>query len=307
MGVLVELWVRDIAENIYPDNSFYNQSRNDSAFQEGSKVHLPQAGTAPATEKNRTVLPATAAKRNDTSVSYDLPEFTTDPVIIQNTEEIETSYDKRQSVMFDHYDSLKTRLADEFAYEWGASLASNIFRTTGGSRSAYKSGQTGNRKAVAKNDFIEAQRLLDRMDIPQEGRIALVDADLMADIMKIEEFVSLEKIGNAALAKGAVGQLLGFDIFKRSRTVMYDNQSTPVRQAVGTAIGTDHNASILFWHIMFVRRSLGSLDNNGIEIFIDEQSPLYYGDVISAMVHAGGRKARSDEKGVVTLVEEATA
>lgn len=305
MAIQSEIWVRDIAENIYPDNSFFLNSRDDSAFLEGNKVHLPQSGTTPDVQKNRTVLPATAAKRTDSQEDYNVDEYTTDPVILQHTEEIEVSYAKRQSLLFDHMETLKTRIADTFAHLWAPELGDNLVRTSGTSRSAYLPGQTGNRNAVHKNDIIELDRLMNRMDIPRDQRILLIDADLYADLLKIEEFVSAEKIGTAALVSGAVGRLLGFNIFVRSSVVRYDNQSTPELIAQGTSVDTDDNLTALAWHPMFVRRALGNETNGGITVFEKNADPQFYGDVFSALVRSGGRKARTDEKGIVALVETA--
>lgn len=301
------IWVRDIAENLYPNNEFYMASRDDSDWlvNGGNKVELPQAGAKPGVEKNRASVPATPAQRVDTTGDYTVDEFTTDPVLLKHTEEVEVSYNKRESLMFDHIETLREEIAGNFIEKWQPSLASNIIRTSGTSRAAYRAGQTGNRKAVAKNDFINAQRLMNRMDIPQSGRCCLIDADMYSDLLKIEEFVSLEKIGSAKLTEGAVGRLLGFDIFVRSTGAIYDNTGTPVGKAYDAAVNAADNLGAMFWHPFFVRRALGNEGNGGIVVFEKEKDPQFYGDVFSALVRAGGRKARTDEKGVIVLVEEA--
>ena len=58
-----EVWVSDIAENIFPDNSAIGQSLDDSQYLDGHTVHLPQAGGVPSVTKNRTTLPAAAVPR----------------------------------------------------------------------------------------------------------------------------------------------------------------------------------------------------------------------------------------------------
>lgn len=304
-SITPEVWAKDIAETLYPDSSFFLSSRDDSEFLEGNKVHLPQSGTKPNVEKNRTVLPAVAAKRTDTDVDYTIHEFTTDPVILQRTEEIEASYAKRASLLFDHVESLREEIAGMFLEQWAPSLATNFARTTGSTRSAYKSGQTGNRKAVAKNDLIELNRLMNRMDVPQEGRILLIDSDLFADVLKVDEFVSLEKIGSAGLVKGAVGRLLNFNVMVRSSVLEFDNTGTPVVKAQGSSTAAADNLAALAWHPSFVRRCLGTEGNSGIEVFEKNKDPQFYGDVFSALVRAGGRKARTDQKGVLALIETA--
>lgn len=100
MAVRKELWARTIIEGLYPDDSFMTKSIDDSQYVYlGKKVHVPQAGAAPNVEKNRTSLPATAKKREDTDLEYEIAEFTTDPVYIPNADNYELSFSKRESVV----------------------------------------------------------------------------------------------------------------------------------------------------------------------------------------------------------------
>lgn len=299
------VWARDIAENLYPDNEFYLRSRDDSSFLEGNKIKLPQAGSGPNVEMDRTVLPASGIRRTDTVKDYDIHEFTSDPDIITLTDALEISYDKRASVLFNHMMTLRTKIANMFAVEWSPTLAANMCRTTGTTRAALTAGQTGNRKAVAKNDLVEMARIRDNMNFGSDGWLMLVPANLMADIRKIDEFMTADKIGSANLISGSVGRLFGFDIMTRSAAGLYDNSSTPVKKALGASVAAADNLGILAWHPSAVRRALGTEGNGGIQVFIKEKDPQYYGDLFSAQVNAGGAIARTNEEGVIALIEAA--
>lgn len=309
MAIQQEMWVRDIAENLFRDNTLLTRSLNDNAYLQGKVVHLPQSGAKPNVEVNRTTLPAVSAKRTDTEVTYNIDEYTTDPVTIQDTEEIETSYEKRQSVLSDQIMTLEERIMDQMLFNWGPSAASgSIVRTSGADRGGFKTGQTGTRKAVAKDDIIEIRRLMDRMDIPQSNRCLCVDADMYSDILKIEDFVRADQFGgNGNIQSGVVGRLYGFDVYTRSLVNTYDNAANPAKKAVGAAAAATDNASCLAWHSGFVRMAMGSTNNGGIKVFENPNDALYYGTVISAMVRAGGRPRYTDLKGVVALVEAAGA
>lgn len=298
MAIQQEIWLRDIEGNIFPENEFYMRSIDDTPFVMGGKiVHLPHAGAKPNVEKNRTQLPAPVAKRTDTENTYELDEFTTDPVLIQDTEAIEVSYPKRKSVLFEHQATLEERIADNFAYLWSATLGTNIVRTSGAARGATMPGATGTRKAVTKDDFIEVLRLYTRMGAGRGG-ICLIHPDMYADILKIEGFVDASKIGSANLITGQVGRLLDFEIIQRAKTPIYDNSGTPVRKAVGAVGAAGDNLSALFYSPTAVRRAKGE-----VKIFMNEKDATFYGDVFSALVRAGGRKKRADEVGVIQLVE----
>lgn len=50
-----------------------------------------------------------------------------------------------------------------------------------------------------------------------------------------------------------------------------------------------------------VARAIGE-----VKVFTEKDDPLYYGDIWSMIVRAGGRKIREDNKGVVAIVQDAT-
>lgn len=304
-GVEAEEWVQDIAENLFPDNEAYLQSKDDTPFLKGKTVHLPQSGTTPAVTVNRAVFPATAAQRTDSEETYDVDEFSTDPVHLQKTEEEVVTYEKRQSILSDHLMTLRTTIADKFANIWSPTAgAANQVRTTGSTIAALGAAQTGNRKLVTQADLANLARILDNMDVPDDGnRVLWCDANMYNAIRNIDNFMTAEKIGAANIIKGQIGTIFNFRIFKRSRVTRYDNTGTPVKKAYGAANAATDNLASLAWHPSFVRRALGNADNGGIIVFANEADATYYGDVFSALVRAGGRIARTDQKGVVALIE----
>jgi hypothetical protein len=296
--LLTQVFASDITKGLYPDNSFYKKSKDDSAWVDNDKVNLPQKGAAPNVVVDRTSLPATISQRTDTTEDYTLQEFTTDPQLIQHSEALVVAYDKRRSIVEDMTLTLNTKIADNFAVIFSPSLAANQVRTTGTARAAYATGATGTRKAITKADFIAAKLLLDRMEVPQEGRIAVLPASFMGDVLGISDFTDVEKFGVPGLPSGVVTRIMGFEVMTRSRVSMYDNTATPVKRALGSAGATTDNEGALFYHPQFVRRAEGA-----VKVFEDNDNPTLYGSVISSLVRAGGRIARTDQKGVVSVIE----
>lgn len=305
MAIQKELWARDLAENIAPDNSAVLRSIDDSDYLEGRTVHLPQSGALPTVVVNRTSLPASTTTRTDTTVTYNIDEYTTDPVVLQNTERVEVSYDKRMSLLRDHVDAIQTRVAVGLLNTWAPNAAGLLVRTTGGLRPITVTGQTGTRKAMTAAEFKEARRLMDRADVPKDNRLALLSADHYADLIGDVELAKMLNNAPLDLPSGAVGRLYGFDVYVRSSTLIYDNAGTPQKKAVGAAVVATDNAASLFWHPSFVRRAFGNAMNGGVEVFERERDPQFYGDVFSALVRAGGRARYTDGRGVVAVMEAA--
>jgi hypothetical protein len=160
MSINKQIWATDIAQNLFPDNSFLMMSINDAQFSDGKKVWLPQAGAAPNVQRNRVVIPAAANPRVDTVASYDLDSFTSDPTSIRNIEEVETSYEKRQSVLFEHIEEIQKSIAEWMAYNWSPVTGSQIVRTTGADRSPFVPGGTGLRKKITIADILAGKRIL---------------------------------------------------------------------------------------------------------------------------------------------------
>ena len=118
MALQQEIWLNDIQEKLFAGNEFITRSTDHSAFVSNKIVHLPQAGILPTVEKDRASYPATIAQRTDADRTYNLGEFTTDPIHITDIDELQTSYDKRNSVLGQHIDVLNDRIALETAYSW---------------------------------------------------------------------------------------------------------------------------------------------------------------------------------------------
>lgn len=301
MGLQTEIWARSIARKLFPVNMFMGQAIDDSPFVSNKVVHLPQEGAVPGVVRNRATLPATIAKRTDNEATYNLDEYTSNPSLITDIEEIETSYAKRESVLSQHVKELNRQMAEWMAYHWAPDQADNYVRTTGADRVAFVSGATGNRKKVALADILSAKRILDNMDAPDDGgRYMLIPSEMYNDLLEIDKVLSAEYNQSGRLPNGIVNEIFGIKIYKRSSSISYSNAATPVLRAPDASALTTANAGILIWHKDFVRRALGN-----IKVYADEDKPEYYGSVFSAMARAGGRKAYADQTGVVAIIEAA--
>lgn len=306
MGLQKEVWASDIKEKLFPDNAFQSLAIDDSLYVENSKVNLANAGTLPAVVRNRATLPANVNTRADVDINYDVDEFTSDPTLIQDIEEIEVNYNKRQSVLMSHIKQLNLNMANWMQYWWAPTASANIVRTTGSNRNAVISGATSTRKILQLADIFSARGILDDMDVPEEGRVLLIPAYMYNDLLAAEKtsLVNLQTTGESLIQNGEIVKLLGFRIIKRGKNnvLSYTNAGTPVPRTPDAAALTSANAAALCWHPDFVRRALGA-----IKVYANEDDPTLYGSAFSTMARAGGRKAYSDETGVVSIVEAAGA
>lgn len=297
MALQTEIWIAELAKNIFKNNSFLRRSKNDDSFVENKVVHLPQSGAVPNTKRNRVILPAPIVQRTDVDETYNMVEFTSDPTLITDIDSIEVSYDKRRNVLEEHEMTLNDEIADYVPYQWAPTVAAQVVPTSGSDRPAIAPGATGTRKKFTKADILKAKAILDRQNIPNEGRYLLLSSDMYNDLLTDSELLSREFMATPNLENGTVGKIFGFDIYIRSLVGRYATGNTVVKDPVAADAATD-NAYGLAWHSSFVRAALGS-----IKVYADEDKPEYYGSIFSTMARAGAHKSYTNQRGVVAIAE----
>ena len=304
MAIQKEVWVQDIQDILFQtNNQFLRQSVNHDPFVTNKTVHIPQSGSLAAAVKNRSVFPASIQERTDTDLTYDLDDFTTDPVRIGNIDEIQTSYLKRRSVMLHHNNILRDIIAIEGIFNWASDTAANQVRTTGStSTTNLPPSATGSRKKLTVADLAEVAKAFDNQNAPEEGRFLMLPSAMYYEVFTINDLIKSDIIGELTLPKAALKKVLGLNIMKRSdaQAVIYDNSGTPVKQAIGSAGSANDNFGAIGWHMDFVSTAMGA-----ISVFEEVQSPTLYGDVISSQVLIKSRILRTDEAGIVTLIQAA--
>lgn len=297
MAIQREVWADYIQGNLYKDGSVLNLAFNaDHNVLAGAVVHLPQAGARPATQRNRSVFPAVPVRRTDTDIVYPLEDFTTDPTHITDVEDIQVSYDKIDSVMRDHMDTLNETIADYLLYKWATSQAGNIVRTTGADVTAHIG--TGTRKKFMKEQLKTARFKMNKANIDKADRYAILDSDMLDQLQDDDDLKKRDNSMELDMKNGVIIRLYGFNILERSSVVRYTTGLAAKDPLVANA-NTDHAAAIC-WQKNAVERAVGT-----IKMFENKDDAGYYGDYYSALVMAGGRIRRTLEEGVIAIVQQA--
>lgn len=308
----VEVFATYVVEKLRKTNPFLQYAVDESSsVLGGAVVHIPQAGASPTVVKNRSTFPATAVMRTDSFVTYSLNVFSTTPTHITWHEENEISYDKTDSVLRDHVETLMETVGDEILYAWvtgtlangnaDAIPAASIIRTSGSLVAATESGQTGNRKALSYADVQAAQALMNKQGVAKTDRYLLLETYMLQqliDSLSSNQMAAFQQ--TADLANGIVGKLAGFNILERSTVLTFTAAGAPI--APGTAVAATTELASLAWQKDCVSLALGD-----IKPFQDKDNPQYYGDIFSALVKAGGRCRRADWKGVIAIVQATPA
>lgn len=283
----------------------------------GSVVHIPQAGNSPNTVKNRKNFPATVVQRGDSFVTYPLDVYTTDPVLITWHEENENSYDKTDSVLNDHVETLIETVGDWMFWNWVHGLkqnestgayeadiipTSNIIETSGEATAVNpEDGQTGSRKAFSYKELQKVQAKMNKAGVAKDNRFAALESyqyQQFIDSLSANQMAAFQ--GSADLANGIAGKFAGFSIMERATVLALT--SAGVLRIPGAALEATDNLACLCWQKGSVAKAKGD-----IKPFQNADDATYYGDILSALVKFGGRCRRQDWKGVYIIRQAPTA
>ena len=302
MALNRQIWLSTIIENFYPDNSFMAKSIDDSEFVNNKTVHIPNAGKPSSVVINRSEKPAKINERTDKDLTYDIDELTTDPIYISDVDNVELSYNKRNSILANDRQQLQKMAAENLLYKWGGSLKTK-FLTTGETREAHTSATaTGSRKKLTKAAVMQAMIQFNKDDVPVENRFFLVDSIMYADLLEdLTEKELSAFLSCADASRGVLGKLYGFEIMQRSQVLRTTANGEALLKWEEEDVATELAAG-LAWQQDCVSRAIGD-----VKMYDDMGNPTYYGDIYSFSVRTGGAPRRYDGNGIAVIVEASVA
>lgn len=303
MGLQTEVWIQDIQENLFFENEFLNLAIDHSAYIVNSVVHIPQAGSNPTVVKNRTELVADLQQRTDTELTYGVDNYTTDPFLVKNIDELQISYDKRQSILGQHIATLGDTIAVNTLQSWAVNASTtHVLRTTGdaeGDEVLPHSTATGTRNLLTKKDFARAAAVMDLDKVPKQGRFAVVPTAMYYNLFTDAELIANRaRLGEDLIKKGVVGDIHGFKIIYRGEVVRYTNAgANNLRANDAAAAATDCAGAICFSRFA-VTQAIGE-----IMVYLNEGEARSYGDIMSAEVNQGASFMRANNWGRVCIAQ----
>ena len=304
-----EVFANYIVEKLRRSNPHLGLAADESQYvKAGAVVHIPQAGASPQTVKNRSTFPAVATQRGDTSVTYALDSFTTEPVHVAWSEQAEISYDKTDSVLADHVATLMEAVGDNMLYNWVVGLknkgaatdtipAANVIITSGAlDEIEIAQGVTVQRNAFTYKELEKAQYIMNHQNVPKTDRYVLLESKMyqqLLDSLSANQMAAFQAA--ADLKNGVCGRLFGFDVLERSSVLLFTAAKAPV--VPGTTVANTMNPAALCW-----QKDCVTVAKGDIMPYQDYGNPQYYGDIFSAEVKMGGRCKRADWSGVVAIM-----
>ena len=237
MGLNTQVWVSQIQKNFYPDSSFLRETSDFSGLVEHDVINMAEAGIDPKVMINNTTYPVKMAERADTNHEIVLDEFSTENTVVREAEKVELSYDKVESVIFSHRNSLQAACAKKAAHAIAPAENTDftpIIGTTGAEVDGFK--------CLTVADILDLKTAFDEMDAPLDGRVLVLSPRHLRDLIlaDLECFKDITDITN-----GQPRMFAGFKIYPFTKVPTYSK--TGAKNAYGAkAADGDRPASFAF-------------------------------------------------------------
>ncbi len=261
MAIQKEIWIESILEPFKKESSFLDKATEHSEFISGKTVHVPNAGGASKSVKNSNKLPLEIKGREDFDLTYSMDDYKMPPVVIEDAEKVELSYNKRESVISVNRAALYEDVAKDTIHKW----------VYGVEKPMSKNGKT------PKQWIKEFAKQFDKDGVSKEERYLMFTVDQYYEFL--DSLTSKEQFAFSACAdaaKGILGNYFGFEVLKE--------------------FFLPEGVEAFAWQKNSVSKAMGEVkiyDNSGVAD--------YYGDIISFQVRAGGAAIRFDKKGIACV------
>lgn len=240
MALNKEVWLNQIKEGFYPDDSFLQKLVNYDGFVENDKIHIASAGIDPKVLINNTTYPITVVGRDDADNEITLDKFETENTIVRRPDAIEYSYNKLESVIRQHRSTLRkavTMKATHAIAPQADTFDTPLVVTTGE--------VVGNRHRLTFADILALKERFDDADIPMDRRYLVLHPKHVSDLL-LEDLKIFKDLTN--ITDGEPTKFAGFGCFSCSTMPTYttDEDGALVKVAY-SADATTRFASVAFY------------------------------------------------------------
>lgn len=239
MALNKEIWISQILEGFYPDDSFLQKPVNYSAFVENDRLHIAAAGIDPKVLVNNTTYPIKSVNRDDSDNEIVLDKFETENTIVRRPDAIEYSYDKLESVIRQHRATLRKSVAMKAIHAYAPASDTTdtpVILTTGLT--------VGGRKRMTFADILTLKERFDEAEIPLEERYLVLHPKHVSDLLleDIELFKDLTNIKDGEPFKFA-----GFGCFSFAQMPTYKTETMVLKKVPFEEEKTEQFASVAFY------------------------------------------------------------
>lgn len=241
MALNKEVWISQILEGFYPDNSFLRKTVDYSQFVDNDRLHIASAGIDPKVLINNTTYPIKVVEREDEDNEIALDKFETENTIVRRPEALEYSFDKLESVIGQHRATLRKSVAMKAAHAFAPEQDTHdtpVITTTGT--------VAGGRKRLCFADILTLKERFDDAEIPLDERYIVLHPKHVSDLL-LEDIELFKDLTN--MKDGEPFKFAGFGCFSFSQMPTYRMAESVLKKVAYGAVAQedDQFASVAFY------------------------------------------------------------
>lgn len=309
-----QLWVNDLAANLYDTKEWFKVAKDWSAYVNGSITHVPNGGAGASVTgiTNSTSLPVAATRNQFDEITFTNKMLAFGPTYVTNIDAAEASFDTRTATMQEMINALKQALSIEIANNWLTIETGSILETSGSTTRGNIYGNTAI-KSLTYNDVLNARRLLSATtkNVDLNSIYMLVDPFMYADLLGMTQFTQANDLGGSVVVSGFVGEIAGIKVIQRaSGLAVVDNAGTWEKVAAvdySDDYDATHYSAALMFDASKVGYAVGTAENGEINVGVESYASGYFTDVLQGHTRVGSapayKVASNIQKGVVSIIE----
>lgn len=241
-GIYTEVWTgelikafRSAAESI----GWYQAIRSYDAYVKHDVIHFVDVGADPEILVNNSTYPLTVQDLPDGDKAVELDKFQSRPTPITDDELHAISYDKMALVIEKHKDQFFEKKYSRAIHSLAPAENTNktpVILTSG-------EATADGRKKLTRADIVALKKKFDKLKIPKEGRILVLCADHVADLLETDQRFEKQVYDYTT---GKIAKMYGFDVYEYDECPYYDT-TTLKKKAYGAVVGdNDRQSSVAF-------------------------------------------------------------
>lgn len=233
LPVLNQMAEKEMIKNFGKDNSWMSELKSKNQWVGNDAIKIPTQGAAPSVLINNTTYPISKAQRQDGHVVISLNKFDTTNTIVTADELYALPYDKTSDVQQQHRLTLQETYEAHSLHAIAPSAHSAktpVLVATGTA--------VGGRATLTSKDIVALKTALDKLKVPQKGRVLVLCPDHVADLLNEDKsfFNQYHNAKDGVLAPN----YYGFKTYESVDTVTYnaDNEKVAFGAVAGTKVSS---------------------------------------------------------------------
>lgn len=213
-GVKREVWTGEVVRDFTHKAEFLETIPSADRHVDNDVIHLVDLGVKPEVLINNTTYPIPVQDSDDEDISIKLDKFQTKQTEVSDDDLYASSYNIIKEKTQDHKESLTESTGDKAAHALSPqsnAVKTPIVVTTG---DANEDG----RKKLTPADLTTLKKKLDKAKVPKKGRVLVLCADHVADLLSTSETFEKQYIN---ITEGKVLNQFGFKIYEHANCPKY--------------------------------------------------------------------------------------